>query len=70
MELKDYQARVLADLANYLDVLDATPNLAQAFTEHWVSKGVRVGSVGGQAGWNRTRTRCGGAAYLRRGTAT
>ncbi len=63
MELKGYQARVLADL-------DGTPNLAQAFTEHGVGKGVRVGSVGGQAGWNRTRTPCGGAAYLRRGTAT
>ena len=50
MELKDYQARVLVDLANYLEVLDRTPNLAQAFAEHWASKGVRVGSVGGQAG--------------------
>ena len=28
MELKDYQARVLVDLADYLDVLDRTPNLA------------------------------------------
>jgi type III restriction enzyme len=50
MELKDYQARVLADLSNYLDVLDQTPNLAQAFQEHWAGKGVRVGSVGSQAG--------------------
>jgi type III restriction enzyme len=50
MELKDYQARVLVDLANYLDVLDRTPNLAKAFAEHWASKGVRVGSTGGQAG--------------------
>ena len=50
MELKDYQARVLRDLANYLEVLDRTPNLSQAFAEHWASKGVRVGSVGGQAG--------------------
>ena len=31
MELKDYQARVLGDLAAYLDVLDGTPNLALAF---------------------------------------
>ena len=50
MELKDYQARVLVDLANYLDVLDRTPNLAQAFADHWASRGVRVGSAGGQAG--------------------
>ena len=58
MELKDYQARVLVDLANYLEVLDRTPNLAQAFAEHWASKGVRVGSTGGQAGWSPTKTRC------------
>lgn len=43
MELKDYQARVLGDLAAYLDVLDGTPNLAQAFREYWNGKGVRVG---------------------------
>ena len=50
MELKDYQARVLADLAAYLDVLDSTPNLAQAFKDHWANKGVRVGMAGSQAG--------------------
>lgn len=50
MELKDYQSRVLTDLAHYLDVLDQTPNLVQAFAEYWSSKGVRVGSAGGQAG--------------------
>lgn len=50
MELKDYQARVLVDLANYLDVLDQTKNLAQAFADHWASRGVRVGSTGGQPG--------------------
>ena len=50
MELKDYQARVLVDLANYLDVLDQTKNLAQAFADHCASRGVRVGSAGGQAG--------------------
>ena len=38
MELKDYQARVLVDLANYLEVLDRTPNLAQAFAEHWPAR--------------------------------
>lgn len=43
MELKDYQARVLGDLAAYLDVLDGTPDLAQAFKDYWTGKGVRVG---------------------------
>lgn len=50
MELKDYQARVLRDLAAYLDVLDRTPNLAQAFIDYWADKGVRVGNAGGHAG--------------------
>ncbi|MDZ7856728.1 DEAD/DEAH box helicase family protein [Sphaerotilus sp.] len=50
MELKDYQDRVLRDLGDYLDVLDRTPNLALAFQEHWAEKGVRVSSVGSQAG--------------------
>ncbi len=50
MELKDYQSRVVADLANYLEVLDRTPNLAQAYSEHWASRGVRVGNTGDQAG--------------------
>jgi type III restriction enzyme len=47
MELKDYQARVLADLAGYLDVLDGMPNLAQAFRDYWAGKGVRVGGDDG-----------------------
>ena len=50
MELKDYQTRVLADLAAYLDVLDGKPDLARAFRDYWAGKGVRVGSAGGQAG--------------------
>lgn len=50
MELKDYQSRVLADLAGYLDVLDGKPNLALAFKDYWASKGVRVGSDGSNAG--------------------
>ncbi|MHA7600672.1 DEAD/DEAH box helicase [Alicycliphilus sp. T452] len=49
MELKDYQARVLRDLAEYLDVLDNTPNLAQAFKDYWAGKGVRVGTEGSNA---------------------
>ena len=50
MELKDYQARVLGDLADYLDVLDGTPNLAQAFKAYWAGKGVRVDSEGSHPG--------------------
>ncbi|OGB06296.1 MAG: RNA helicase [Burkholderiales bacterium RIFCSPHIGHO2_12_FULL_69_20] len=50
MELKDYQARVLADLAAYLEVLDGTRDLAQAFRHYWAGKGVRVDSDGSQAG--------------------
>jgi type III restriction enzyme len=50
MELKDYQVRVLSDLAAYLDVLDGIPDLALAYKEYWASKGVRVGSEGGHAG--------------------
>jgi type III restriction enzyme len=50
MELKDYQSRVLTDLAHYLAVLDQTPNLVQAFADYWSSKGVRIGSADGQAG--------------------
>jgi type III restriction enzyme len=43
MELKDYQARVLTDLGQYLEVLDGTRNLARAFKDYWAGKGVRVG---------------------------
>ena len=50
MELKDYQARVLGDLATYLEVLDGNPNLPQAFQTYWATKGVRVGNEGSQAG--------------------
>lgn len=48
MELKDYQERVLTALASYLDVLDATPDLSQAFKSYWEASGVRVGCETGQ----------------------
>ena len=54
MELKDYQARVLGDLATYLDVLDGTPNLAQAFRDYWAGKGVRVGGDDGIESYKNT----------------
>lgn len=50
MELKDYQARVLSDLAAYLDVLDGSPNLALALKTYWTNKGVRIGSEGSHTG--------------------
>lgn len=54
MELKDYQARVLRDLATYLDVLDHTPSLARAFADYWADKGVRVGGDSGMAPYKNT----------------
>ena len=64
MELKNYQARVLVDLADYLDVLDRTPNLAQAFAEYWSSRGVRVGSTGGQAGMDPYKNTVPGVPHI------
>ncbi len=64
MELKDYQARVLSDLAGYLDVLDSTPNLAQAFKDYWTSKGVRVGSEGGHSGMDPYKNNVPGVPHV------
>jgi type III restriction enzyme len=64
VELKDYQARVLSDLAGYLDVLDSTPNLAQAFKDYWTSKGVRVGSEGGHSGMDPYKNNVPGVPHV------
>ncbi|RYF25207.1 MAG: RNA helicase, partial [Comamonadaceae bacterium] len=64
MELKDYQARVLSDLAGYLDVLDSTPNLAQAFKDYWAGKGVRVGSDGGHPGTDPYKNNVPGVPHI------
>lgn len=41
MELKDYQADVLADLSNYLQtLLDCKGHLSKAFTTYWQNRGV------------------------------
>ncbi len=64
MELKDYQARVLSDLAEYLDVLDSTPNLAHAFKNYWAGKGVRVGSEGGHAGMETYKNTVPGVPHI------
>ena len=64
MELKDYQTRVLRDLAQYLDVLDGTPNLAQAFQAYWAAKGVRVGGDGNQTGMDPYKNTVPGVPHL------
>ena len=64
MELKDYQARVLSDLARYLDVLDSTPNLTQAFKDYWASKGVRVGSDGVHPGMDPYKNNVPGVPHI------
>lgn len=40
MELKDYQQRVIDNLAEYLAVLEANPHLGEAFKAYWDEKGV------------------------------
>ena len=64
MELKDYQARVLTDLAHYLEVLDSTPDLAKAFAEHWASKGVRMASASGQPGMEPYKNNVSGVPHI------
>lgn len=64
MELKDYQTRVLTDLAAYLEVLDSTPNLAQAFNDYWASKGVRVGKEGAHDGMDPYKNTVPGVPHI------
>lgn len=67
MELKDYQSRVLADLAGYLEVLDATPDLALAFKHYWAGKGVRVagdGASGQRAGMAPYKNNVSGVPHI------
>jgi type III restriction enzyme len=40
MELKQYQQRVIDDLADYLSALQRTPHLANAFKNYWSEKGI------------------------------
>jgi type III restriction enzyme len=40
MELKDYQQRVIDNLAEYLAELEANPDMAKAFKAYWNEKGV------------------------------
>lgn len=40
MELKPYQQQVIDDLTQYLDLLEGTPHLGEAFRAFWSQKGV------------------------------
>ncbi|WP_167142027.1 DEAD/DEAH box helicase [Canibacter zhoujuaniae] len=46
MELKKYQKRVIADLADYLTQLVEQPTLTDAFAKHWESRQITVGQNG------------------------
>ncbi|MDD4529728.1 MAG: DEAD/DEAH box helicase family protein, partial [Bacteroidales bacterium] len=45
MELKSYQQEVINDLTTYLEELNITENISQAFTNLWESKGVYFSSL-------------------------
>ncbi len=45
MELKSYQQEVINDLSTYLEELNNTQNISQAFTNLWESKGVYFSSL-------------------------
>ncbi|MBP5719216.1 MAG: DEAD/DEAH box helicase family protein, partial [Abditibacteriota bacterium] len=46
MELKNYQKQVLADLSRYLDCLNETQSLPDAYRNFWREKGISVGFGG------------------------
>ena len=46
MELKRYQKQVLADLSRYLECLNETRSLPEAYRAFWTEKGVHVGFNG------------------------
>ena len=64
MELKDYQARVVADVARYLETLDAIPDLAMAFKTYWSDQGVRVGREGSHTGMEPYRNTVPGVPHV------
>ena len=64
MELKDYQSRVLVDLAGYLDQLDRTAILRRRSEDHWAAKGVRVGHDGTQRGMDPYKNTVPGVPHL------
>ena len=52
MELKNYQKRVLHDLDEYIELLNSTQSLNQAYNEHWRRQGVSVGFHSGLPPYN------------------
>ena len=46
MELKQYQKQVIADLSRYLDCLNETRNLSEAYRKFWNDQGIPVGFGG------------------------
>lgn len=46
MELKKYQQRVIADLQAYLEQLNATGSLSEAFERYWLERQIQVGLGG------------------------
>ena len=45
MELKKYQQEVINDLTQFIEELDSTRHIGQAFTNFWESKGISVQSL-------------------------
>ncbi|MCB0446421.1 MAG: DEAD/DEAH box helicase family protein, partial [Gelidibacter sp.] len=45
MELKDYQQQVIQDLSAYLDEVENTNNISQAFSNFWENKGFPINSL-------------------------
>lgn len=50
MELKKYQQKVIADLIDYLDILEEEGSLSEAFSRYWAKRQVQVG-VNGMPGY-------------------
>ncbi|MDD4157576.1 MAG: DEAD/DEAH box helicase family protein, partial [Candidatus Cloacimonetes bacterium] len=53
MELKSYQKVAIKDLTIYLEWLDKTQDIKEAYTKFWEEKGIRVG-FGGVPYYNNT----------------
>ena len=42
MQLKEYQRQTLCDLEQYIDVLNQSKSLSEAYSQYWLSKGISV----------------------------
>lgn len=47
MELKNYQRKVIGDLAHFLDAFRNTPTVAEAYRKHWEDQDVPVNGIDG-----------------------